>query len=123
MYFDDPTVSGGWIAIIAVVAAATLHTIGVHTAARAQDLFVILKLLLIAGFIVFALRTFGDWQGTGTSGDAGASSWSPLAFANQLVWISFSYAGFNAAVYVAGEVTDAERNVPRALASGVPADS
>ncbi|MBR9801841.1 amino acid permease, partial [bacterium] len=35
-----------------------------------------------------------------------------------LVWISLSYCGFNAAVYVAGEVRDPERNVPRALMVG-----
>jgi APA family basic amino acid/polyamine antiporter len=40
---------------------------------------------------------------------------SLAAFAGSLVWISLSYSGFNAAVYVAGEATDAQRNAPRAL--------
>ncbi len=35
-----------------------------------------------------------------------------------LVWISLSYSGFNAAVYVAGEAKDAERNAPRSLLMG-----
>lgn len=34
------------------------------------------------------------------------------------MWISLSYAGFNAAVYVAGEVEDADRRVPRAMLIG-----
>src|SRR5919198_146820 len=37
------------------------------------------------------------------------------AFAVTLVWISFAYSGWNAAVYVAGEVRDPERNLHRAL--------
>jgi APA family basic amino acid/polyamine antiporter len=37
------------------------------------------------------------------------------AFAVTLVWISFSYSGWNAAVYVAGEVRDPERNLARSL--------
>ena len=41
-----------------------------------------------------------------------------MEFAGQLVWISFSYAGFNAAVYVASEVTGAKRSVPIALVAG-----
>jgi basic amino acid/polyamine antiporter, APA family len=40
------------------------------------------------------------------------------AFAVTLIWISFSYSGWNAAVYVAGEVRDPERNLPRSLLLG-----
>jgi APA family basic amino acid/polyamine antiporter len=38
-----------------------------------------------------------------------------LVFAESVMWISLSYAGFNAAVYIASEVRDPERNVPRSL--------
>ena len=37
------------------------------------------------------------------------------AFAVSLVWISFAYSGWNAAVYVAGEIRTPERLLPRAL--------
>jgi len=37
------------------------------------------------------------------------------AFAVTLVWISFAYSGWNAAVYVAGELYDPARTLPRAL--------
>ena len=40
------------------------------------------------------------------------------AFAVSLVWISFAYSGWNAAVYVAGEVRDPERNLARSLLFG-----
>ena len=39
-------------------------------------------------------------------------------FAGSLVWISLSYSGFNAAVYVASEVNDPQRVIPRALVTG-----
>ena len=120
MLFSEPPSTPGLIAITAVVAAAVLHTIGVQSAARAQDVVVVLKLLMIGGFILFALRTIGSWPGM-TAPSGGAPDASPLSlldFANQLVWISFSYAGFNAAIYVASEVAGAERNVPRAMIAG-----
>ncbi len=109
------------IAIGCVVLAATLHTIGVRAAARVQDSIVILKLLMIVGFIIFAIASIGAWQGTGTVTPAGAEAGRPfdlMEFANQLVWISFSYLGFNAAIYISGEVIDAKRNVPRAMIAG-----
>ena len=40
------------------------------------------------------------------------------AFGVSLVWISFSYSGWNAAVYIGGEVRDPERNLPCALLRG-----
>src|SRR5207249_10444502 len=39
-------------------------------------------------------------------------------FAVSLVWISFSYSGWNAAVYLGGEIRDPERNLPRSLLLG-----
>jgi len=47
-----------------------------------------------------------------------AMPFSLTVFAGSLVWISLSYSGFNAAVYVAGEAKDAQRNAPKALIVG-----
>jgi amino acid transporter len=108
----------GEIAIPAVLFAAILHTVGVRVAARAQDVMVVLKAVLIGLFVVFALATVRRWPGWENASPTPSPPLDWLAFANQLVWISFSYAGFNAAVYVASEVKDASRNVPRALIGG-----
>ena len=40
------------------------------------------------------------------------------AFAATLMWISLSYSGWNAAVYVAGEVRDPRRAIPRSMLLG-----
>jgi len=40
------------------------------------------------------------------------------AFAAALVYVSFAYSGWNGAVYLAGEVKDPSRTLPRALLSG-----
>jgi APA family basic amino acid/polyamine antiporter len=39
-------------------------------------------------------------------------------FAVSLVWVSFSYSGWNAAVYIGGEIREPGRNLPRALLLG-----
>lgn len=114
----------GSIAIASIFFAAVIHTIGVHSAARIQDAFVILKLLIIAGFIIFAFAKINSWIGLSAAtesadGVEGTGTFAGvLNFANQLVWISLSYAGFNAAVYIAGEIRDPQRNVPRSLIAG-----
>ncbi|MGI9471372.1 MAG: APC family permease [Rubripirellula sp.] len=121
---NETTLPEGSIAIATVFLAATLHTIGVRSAARIQDAFVVVKLLMITGFIIFAWTQFGNWAGlietdaTTLAGEGDSASSAYLDFANQLVWISFSYAGFNAAVYISGEIKDPGRNVPLALVGG-----
>jgi amino acid transporter len=100
------------IAIAAILLCAILHTLGVGGAARVQDAIVVFKLAMIAAIIVVSFRAFDGWS-VGQPAEAPLNL--PMAFANQLVWISFSFAGFNAAVYVADEIADPKRNVPRAM--------
>ncbi|TWU58689.1 Serine/threonine exchanger SteT [Rubripirellula tenax] len=106
---------GGTVAITSVVAAAVLHAIGVRSASRIQDAIVIVKLALIAALVVFALPSIRPGDAASIVVDT-PMHW--LDFSGQLVWISFSYAGFNAAVYIAGEVDEPSVNVPRALVGG-----
>ena len=111
------------IAIGLVIGAATLHSIGVRPGARVQNAIVLLKIVLISAFIVIAF--FNQWprdpiaEATILKDNPPPVGFPLLSvFATQLMWISLSYSGFNAAVYVAGEVVRPRRNVPRALVLG-----
>ena len=107
------------IAAAVILAAALLHAVGVKPGARTQDVVVVLKFLLIAAFVLFAAVTTSEWKGsTASQGADDHSTWIGLRFATALMWISLSFSGFNAAVYVAGEVKQPKRNVPRAIVGG-----
>jgi APA family basic amino acid/polyamine antiporter len=103
----------GAAAVVMVALAAVLHGFRVRTGAAFQNFIVTLKVTLIIGFLLFAAYV------AMTSGAAPAlppaMPFSFAVFAGSLVWISLSYSGFNAAVYVAGEAKNPERNAPRAL--------
>ena len=109
----DSSLHPNLIAVAAIVVAATVHAVRARLGAFGQNGVVITKLLVIAGFVGFAVV---KWAG-------GPRSWpfceptafSLSAFAGALVWISLSYSGFNAAVYVAGEARDPARVVPAAM--------
>jgi len=120
--------SEGGVAIGTIVLSALIHGVRPHFGAITQNLAVVLKLILLA--TIFGVAAYQISSGTtaleGTGGvmpvsDQGESM-APLAlmfaFASSLVWISLSYSGFNAAVYVAGEVENAERVIPRSLVLG-----
>ncbi|OYP34985.1 APC family permease [Rhodopirellula sp. MGV] len=109
------------IAILLVLIAAAVHSVGLHSGTKIQNAVVVFKFVLIGIFSVIAFVDFSDWQGgvSHVSLDARPSeSWSisqVFVFANALTWISLSYSGFNAAVYMAGEIKNPRRDVPRAM--------
>lgn len=108
-----------WVGSAAIALAAGLHGLRLAPGVVAQNAVVGLKLLLIGAFVVL-----GVTARPGTAGDAGGATRLDAggldlgAFAVTLVWISLAYSGWNAAVYVAGEVRDPARTVPRALLLG-----
>lgn len=105
------------LASAAIVLAALQHGAGVRLGATAQNLVVGGKLLGLFGFLLI-----GGWVlgGSGTSAPTHIpkGSFPMAAFAVSLVWISFSYSGWNAAVYIAGEVREPKRNLQRSLLGG-----
>jgi amino acid transporter len=96
-----------------VLVAAVLHGVKVQVGALAQNIVVFLKVVLLIGFLAIAASVAMS-QGAAPAPPP-EMPFSLAAFAGSLVWISLSYSGFNAAVYVAGEAKDAQRNAPKAL--------
>ncbi len=105
----------GSVGVASIAGCGLLHGIVIRYGVAAQNAIVALKLLFIAGFTGFALFRMGDAGWPGLDVPTPAVAFSLTAFASSLIWISLSYSGFNAAVYVAGEIEAAEQTAPRAL--------
>ena len=105
------------LATVVILLAALAHGFQVRHGARLQTATVTLKLLLITGFILFVTLTsdIDQWPGVQAWRQSPGVDFSLPVFAVTLMWISYSYSGFNAAIYVASEVGDAARKVPRAM--------
>jgi len=103
-----------------IIVSAMAHGLRIHHGVILQNLSVVLKLLLIVLFISYALltATADSWQGIPAEAQMDIGGFSIFTFAMTLMWISFSYAGFNAAIYIASEAHQPRRNVPRALVMG-----
>ena len=106
----------GWppqaIGSVLLVTFCALHAFHLSGGAWVQNFTVILKVALIVVFVGFGFSRLPAPVAAATA------DFSAGAFAVSLVWISFSYAGWNAAVYLGGEIRDPERNLPRSLLLG-----
>lgn len=110
-----------WLPPHAIAAGVVLvcglgHATASGLAVRTNNLIVIVKLLAISTLIAIGYGALGARPAEPAA--ASVSSVSLGSFASTVMWISFSYAGFNQAVYVASEARDPRRTVPVALMTG-----
>jgi APA family basic amino acid/polyamine antiporter len=104
------------IAIVLVISA--LHCIGVRQGTIAQNILTILKIGALVGIIVL-----GVWFGKGdTAHFTPLFDWGAIGsfsvFGAAFIPAIFAYSGWNAVIYIAGEVKEPERTLPRALLLG-----
>jgi len=109
------------MAIGLIVVTSAVHALEVGVGGGFQNVFTAGKILLVALFTIGGLAV-GDMGrlSVETEHGFGEALLSP-AFAVGLIYVSFSYSGWNAAAYVAGEVRDPKINLPRALMLGTAA--
>jgi len=106
------------LAVGVVWMVSLVQLAGVRHSGRFQLIATILKVVLIIAFLVsgFAIGTAQPVSFAPSAPDLAYIASAP--FAISLVFVMYSFSGWNAATYIIGEVRDPERNVPRAMLSG-----
>jgi APA family basic amino acid/polyamine antiporter len=111
-------------ALLASAALALLTVVncfGVRAGSATQNIFMILKLIAIAALVAFGLMLSAPakTEAVRVAGSA-ATTWQALvAFGAALIPAQFAYGGWQTACFVAGEVREPRRNLPRGLLLGV----
>ena len=103
------------IAVGIILLITLLHSFTLRHSSRLQNLSTILKIgflltLVIAGSLFTAhapasIITDNSWRQEITT----------TGFAVSMIFVTYAYTGWNAAAYIAGEMKDPQRNVPKAL--------
>lgn len=108
------------LASLVIVLAAFAHGLQIRRGELLQNLAVVLKLLLLFCFFLFVLigTSIAEWPGIQAWRQGETTAFSIYSFAMTLMWISFSYAGFNAAIYIASEADEPARILPKAMFVG-----
>jgi APA family basic amino acid/polyamine antiporter len=97
-----------------------INCIGVRAGSATQNVFMILKLLAIAALVVIGLTMTGSASSVAPASAGSLTTWQTLvAFGAALIPAQFAYGGWQTACFVAGEVREPRRNLPRGLLLGV----
>ncbi|GAB6147209.1 APC family permease [Desulfocicer niacini] len=131
--FSIPAGSGGMVFQVADIPLVTLspqtltamgvillfsliHYHSLQAGSRVQNGLTLFKIALV---IVFICAGLALGNGSMDHFTAPASpAWSPEKFAVSLIFVSFSYSGWNAAAYLGSEIVNPRRNIPIALLAG-----
>ena len=107
-----------WLSVAVVLALALVHGSSTRVGSRLQIIITALKVAVLVVFIGAGM-VVGEGQPISFLPDA--TGWQALlspAFAVSLVYVSYAYSGWNAAVYVTGEIENPKRNLSRILLAG-----
>jgi basic amino acid/polyamine antiporter, APA family len=123
-FIQGGVLAGVWtqkiLASLIVIFFAAIHILGVRRGSFIQNILTILKILLIFSLIAFGFYA-ADWGSTQrlTAVYEGAGSKSIIEYGSALLVIMYAYSGWNGTSYIAGEIKDPEKNLPRAMFLGV----
>jgi amino acid transporter len=112
----DLELQAPWIATAIILGLGLLHAGVPKKGVALQNIAVLIKVCAILVFIAFGVPTAASTIAAERTPSIAA--FPILAFAGSLVWISYAYSGWNAAVYVAGDIDGGGRTVRRALYAG-----
>ncbi len=107
-----------WIGALVIILITIVHSTNLIIGSRFQNVFTSLKVLLILIFIICGF-VLGEHNPISVMPEPG--SWGEIgsaAFAISLIFVSYAYSGWNASAYIAGEIENPQKNLPRSILSG-----
>jgi len=104
--------SAAWWAAISVVFLTGLNFVGTLTSKSLQKF---LEMALITSLLVIAVG--GMMSGSGAKAAAASSGGPGLALS--MIFVLYTFGGWNEAAYLGGEVRDASRNMAKVLVGGI----
>jgi len=105
-----------WIVATAALATLTLiNCLGVRTGGRTQSALMVMKIVAISALVIAGLTLTGKH----VTITAAEREWSLTSFGAAMVPVLFAYGGWQTANFLAAEVKEPEKNLPRGLLLGV----
>ena len=110
-----------WAAFIVLIIFSVIHAVNVKYGGYVQGILTLIKILIVSGFVVGGMF-LGDFSRLSAPMPIESSTGSLLslspAFAVGLIFVTYAYTGWNGSVYIAGEIKNPTKAMPKALALG-----
>src|ERR1043165_3659607 len=121
-YFVELThlpISSAFLAAIVLALLTAINCLGVRAGSTVQSILMVLKILAIAMLVVCGFLFADRSTNPAALLDRPVSPHLVTAFGAALVPVIFAYGGWQTATFVAGEIKEPRKNLPRGLILGV----
>jgi APA family basic amino acid/polyamine antiporter len=127
--FSHGAVSEKYVAVAVVLVFTVVNCLGVRAGGGVQSVFMLLRIAAIAMIVVCGARLV-FWPIGWPTTNAAHTAWFPVldrplsfdlltVFGATMIPVLFAYGGFQTSNYVAGEIREPRKNLPKALLLGV----
>ena len=107
------------LAVALIVILTLIHTRQRETSGRFQNVFTLIKIIVIISLSVAGLNLVTDYQPISLLPQTGdAAALTSGAFAVSLIYVSYAYTGWNVATYLTDELERPQHSLPRVLFAG-----
>jgi basic amino acid/polyamine antiporter, APA family len=108
------------VGIAALIVLTVVNCLGVRMGSRLQSALTVLKIVSITGLVCAGLFFFrAPYPVLRPALDQGGGANLLSSFGAAMIPVLFAYGGWQTANFIAGEIKDPRRNLPRALLMGV----
>jgi len=113
-----PQVNAIILAFIVVISITIIHSLTLKAGSAFQRAFTLVKVICIVMFVGFGLFHIPIHTVNFVASKMAWNDIFSISFAGSLIYVTYAYSGWNAAAYVAGEMENPKKNLPKALFVG-----
>lgn len=117
-YFPVDIPNPRWLAVVIILGITMVHSLNLNVSSKFQNITTVLKVVLIAVIVIIGLALPAGVDNALNFHSPYVSEIESAAFAVSLIYVSYSYSGWNAAAYITGEFKDPVKSLPIALIGG-----
>lgn len=117
-YFPYFNLHPKWTSIILIAVITLIHTKNLSLSSKFQNISTLLKVAIIVVLIFIGLWQDPTFDNTSVFSNSDYANLISPAFAVALIYVSYSYSGWNAAAYITEEFKNPKKSLPIALIGG-----
>lgn len=106
------------LAVSVILLLTIVHSINLKLGSAVQRAFTLIKVVIIVMFVGFGFFHHPEHSVSFSPTSDSFSQMMSSAFAVSLVFVTYAYSGWNAAAYIAGDLREPQKNLPKALIWG-----
>jgi APA family basic amino acid/polyamine antiporter len=117
-YFPVPIPNARVLGVMLILGITFIHSLNLDVSSKFQNITTLLKVVLIVTIVAIGLALPAGAENAISLESSFFHEFKSTAFAVSLIYVTYSYSGWNAAAYITSEFKNPVKDLPKALITG-----